>query len=86
MAIQVIDGGREIKFLSASNNKTIIPIPHIDTGGLRNNYMLEFGADGIPIMPEIILAQRGGHKIGRINKPYDEKGFLIEQSSSKIHM
>lgn len=67
MAIQVIDGGREIKFLSASNNKTIIPIPHIDTGGLRNNYMLEFGADGIPIMPEIILAQRGGHKIGRIN-------------------
>lgn len=63
--LKVGDQGRELRFVNTDKSQRILPIP-IRENGYWTNYVLEFGPNGMPIIPEVILAQRNGHKLGRI--------------------
>ena len=63
--LKVGDQGRELRFVNTDKSQRILPIP-IRENGYWTNYVLEFGPDGMPIIPEVILAQRNGHNLGRI--------------------
>lgn len=58
--------GRELSFLNTDLSQRILPIPFSGAPS-SDGFLLEIGPDGMPYVPEVVLARRDGHKLGVIN-------------------
>lgn len=82
-ALKFGDYGRELGFINTDRSERISTIPS-NENGYWTNYVLEFGPDGMPIIPEVILSQRNGHKLGRIQNITGLRFIFNLNSSNEI--
>lgn len=69
LVAKVGDQGRQLSFLTTDLSQRILPIPFSGSPS-ADGYVIQFGVDGMPLVPDVVLAQRNGHKLGVINNLY----------------
>lgn len=69
LVAKVGDQGRQLSFLTTDLSQRILPIPFSGSPS-ADGYVIQFGVDGMPLVPDVVLAQRNGHKLGVVNNLY----------------